>query len=462
MFILCFLLNISGLNVIGVADAVSITEIGHFPIQSRSVDFTVSGDYIYKVNSNSWYGCFSIIDVSDPTAPFDPIAPFESGIDCAQGLAVSGNYVYTVSGRDFSVIDVSDPTTPVVVGSSNENSFQMYYANNVAISGNYAYVTDGKKGLFLINVSDPTSPSVVKKISSLSRSYYDVAVLNGYTYAVGNVLCVNDVKNYNNVKENIYSSLEGGLSVVASSNYLYVADRNGVLIFDITDPMVPILVGNYDSPGGAYDIALSDDVLFVAAGDKGLLVLDVTDKTKPCPIGNHPTDEFASHVETMGDIAYLYVVDKGLFILNIQPSGSVKVTSDPSDATIYIDNIYKGTTPLIIDNLAVGSHSLLLKKNGYEKNTSITVSEGSATAIFQILTQETATEESTITASETPTQETVTEESTTTASYILTHNKTTSTQTPIDESVPTKEPGFEGLLALIGLLVMVCLIKRNK
>jgi len=46
--------------------------------------------------------------------------------------------------------------------------------------------------------------------------------------------------------------------------------------------------------------------------------------------------------------------------------GSIDFSSTPSGASIYIDSVYKGTTPASIDDIDVGSHKVVLKKSGYE------------------------------------------------------------------------------------------------
>ncbi|MCP4746734.1 MAG: hypothetical protein GY874_11435, partial [Desulfobacteraceae bacterium] len=59
----------------------------------------------------------------------------------ANAVAVSGNFAYVTcesgTGHGLQIIDVSDPENPAIVGSVNT----FYYANAVAVSGNFAYVT---------------------------------------------------------------------------------------------------------------------------------------------------------------------------------------------------------------------------------------------------------------------------------------------------------------------------------
>ena len=46
--------------------------------------------------------------------------------------------------------------------------------------------------------------------------------------------------------------------------------------------------------------------------------------------------------------------------------GSISVTSSPSGANIYLDNVYKGLSPLIIDAVPNGNHVIVLRLDGYE------------------------------------------------------------------------------------------------
>ena len=46
--------------------------------------------------------------------------------------------------------------------------------------------------------------------------------------------------------------------------------------------------------------------------------------------------------------------------------GSISVSSNPTGASLYVDTIYQGVTNQIVGNLAVGSHTVTLKKSGYQ------------------------------------------------------------------------------------------------
>ena len=45
--------------------------------------------------------------------------------------------------------------------------------------------------------------------------------------------------------------------------------------------------------------------------------------------------------------------------------GSILATSDPSDAVVFVDGAYKGRSPKTIDNVLIGTHTVLFLKRGY-------------------------------------------------------------------------------------------------
>jgi hypothetical protein len=53
------------------------------------------------------------------------------------------------------------------------------------------------------------------------------------------------------------------------------------------------------------------------------------------------------------------------------------VTSDPPGAEIYIDDGFKGVSPVTISGLSAGNHTISVKLQGYEDNTtSVTITAG--------------------------------------------------------------------------------------
>jgi hypothetical protein len=71
----------------------------------------------------------------------------------------------------------------------------------------------------------------------------------------------------------------------------------------------------------------------------------------------------------------------------ISQQGSISVSSTPNGAGIYIDTFYQGETNQVVGNLAAGSHTVTLKKAGYQTwSTQYTVFSGQTTYVNAQLT----------------------------------------------------------------------------
>jgi hypothetical protein len=63
-------------------------------------------------------------------------------------------------------------------------------------------------------------------------------------------------------------------------------------------------------------------------------------------------------------------------------NGQVTVRSSPSGANIYVDNLYKGLTPLTLVGIPNGGHTILLRMNGYQDwQSTVNVAAGSSTDV---------------------------------------------------------------------------------
>lgn len=69
-------------------------------------------------------------------------------------------------------------------------------------------------------------------------------------------------------------------------------------------------------------------------------------------------------------------------------TGSITFYSFPGGASLYVDGIFKGTTPLDVSDLTLGSHTYRLEKQGYQTETStFLVTAGSNTPLSITLTE---------------------------------------------------------------------------
>lgn len=79
------------------------------------------------------------------------------------------------------------------------------------------------------------------------------------------------------------------------------------------------------------------------------------------------------------DGKFSFSVEKG--------AGSLSLASSPSGSNVYLDGVWKGTTPLSLSDIVEGSHTVKISKPGYEDySTSCTVYVGRTISLSPILT----------------------------------------------------------------------------
>lgn len=66
--------------------------------------------------------------------------------------------------------------------------------------------------------------------------------------------------------------------------------------------------------------------------------------------------------------------------------GTLKVTSEPAGATVYVDSLSRGKTPLVLDDIITGSHVVTIKKSdNYPEHAELYVEEGKTYEINKTL-----------------------------------------------------------------------------
>jgi len=161
------------------------------------------------------------------------------------GVVVGGRYAYVADAASgLQVVDISIPTSPTIVGSVDTPGD----ARGVAVAGSYAYVADHFSGLQVVDISTPTSPAIIGSVDTPGSAR----------------------------------------GVAVAGNYAYVADyASGLQVVDISSPTSPTIVGSADTPGFAFGLAVAGNYAYVADRDSGLQVLPVQcEIMTPVQLGN--------------------------------------------------------------------------------------------------------------------------------------------------------------------------------
>jgi len=204
------------------------------------------GNYLYVIGDK-----FVIADISDPENAY-----IVSSLDIGgKDVHVQGNYAYLTTpnpyGDDITIVDISDKKNPVKVSGINVDEIGGDWRGiwRLYVEGNYLYTGDNNNYLYIINISDPTNPTVVSKWPNPG----------GYR--------------------------EASTSFAKKDNYVFVTRwYHGFFVIDVSDPANPVEVARvgmeYANPA-ANDIKIFGDYLFVSTRYEGFRIYNVSDPTNP-------------------------------------------------------------------------------------------------------------------------------------------------------------------------------------
>lgn len=103
---------------------------------------------------------------------------------------------------------------------------------------------------------------------------------------------------------------------------LYVADTSGGLrLIDVADPYFPVELGSSATPNRAYGVSTDGSIAYVTATQAGLLLVDVTDPSSPDLLSTFSDGSYAWHVELRNGYAFLTDRLDGLYVIDVQDPG---------------------------------------------------------------------------------------------------------------------------------------------
>ncbi|MEE2732617.1 MAG: hypothetical protein VYA55_17485 [Pseudomonadota bacterium] len=310
-----------GLRVYDISKVDSMAEVGSLGLSKKARDIVLYGDYAYLSAGNGVH----VVSIQNPRSPdlIDTI-PMTS----VRSLAVSGQTL-VISDREEGarILSIHNPRSPLGL---SRHIVVEYEANSARFEDNILYA--------LYTSFDPSredserSRLLVKDISQAaeSRIYFGatqghhLALLPGYLYVVGRdgieIFDRSNPADFHKVGELPlrYSSSE--LMVVGDTAYLLESTGN-IRIIDVSDPSTPEIIGRIITPSPNYGISAHDKLLYVAGGPSGLLAMDAHQFLSPISTPLFAVDSIAR--STLVNNGNLYVVehDFGVHTLNVnQPS----------------------------------------------------------------------------------------------------------------------------------------------
>ncbi len=283
-----------GLKAVDVSDptnpiGTSGSSIGHFGNSIRSL--TVHGDLlvaaaegdglrVYETNSGLY-----LSEVGSHDVP-----------GMGNQLAVSGTILYLGSEGEYGdgvrAFDVAHPSQPVLLGVTDDLQPAISIADLAEADDTLYLVVDDfhRDGpLMTVDITDPTSPS------GAADTGFEATALD------------------------------------VSNGYLFAVEQRTLQVFDLSEPLAPVLIGSAPVPGECEDIDVEGDLAFVVSEigydhpSGGLHIFDVNDPVNPTLIGSLERFAFARTVAVQASFAY--IADRGyLSIVDVSnPSLPIQV-----------------------------------------------------------------------------------------------------------------------------------------
>jgi len=289
-----------------------------------------------------------IYDISNPRQPV-PLGETNPRLGRIRDIAFRDNFVYLSSLRDstsLEIYDVGNPNYPIYYPGNLVESSTSIFAHDDQLYITLSTGGEGRHDFIRENISNPVMPQLEGEYYSLDNTYA-VALKDSTAYAVGDGwLAALDVSNPQLPRiraritgqqhlrsiaiagDYIYAAGFNGISIFHDSiddiefvmsfskqyvpviqvegNRFYAADRNdGLLIFDITNPSNPDLIGNYPLES-VVDIDYQGDYVFMARyWPSEFKIINVSDPATPYLVSSLDIPGDCSSLDVMGNYAFV-------------------------------------------------------------------------------------------------------------------------------------------------------------
>ena len=256
-----------------------------------------------------------------------------------------------------------DWTQPCVVGKSDgtpgAKGADVYYSNGKAYVASSA-VAVGKEDLFIFNVSNPKSPSLLGSLN-VEEGWKSVTVAGDYAYGIEENspdFFVVDVSNFAAPIKKAKLVLSGGSGryVMVRGNYVYATTANNesgpeFFVIDVTNPLIPSVVATKEFGVDINEVSVLRSAAYLATSSdtKELIVVDVTTPNNPTEIGSYnapgTTDARAVHAKSKTRV-YLgrdVSAEKELLILDATAPSSIALRGSTDITSSVYSLITAGT-----------------------------------------------------------------------------------------------------------------------
>jgi hypothetical protein len=288
-------------------------------------------------------------------------------------VALQGNYLYCATQMGVQVIDVTSSLSPQLVGSCMLPS----RGYRIAVSGGLAYVVSSESSeLYVTSIVDPELPILIGSCDfSPGGGGRGVAVSGNHVYVASSngELEVFDVGD--STKPTLLASVATpapAYGVFVDGNRAYISDSMGFRIVDVSNPVVPVLVGGCNTGGYPGDLVVVNDTVYLANLTIGLQIYNATSPNTPQLLGTFHTTNYSYTVAIQGKLAFVSDYNLGLQAVDVtDPSnpvlkGSYKTIGSAYGIAVQDSLVYEADGYARVEILGISDQGAPYSKGRYE------------------------------------------------------------------------------------------------
>ena len=181
-----------------------------------------------------------------------------------------------------------------------------------------------------------------------------------------------------------YVQIVGEAENGASSIVINVVDASGNKVHTFTSPLSDNGFFNYgfhvDMPPGQYTVTISSPSMLNSLTKTLTVSATKVTGTTSVTARTTPIAEASTNVTAVSTVPPL---SPTITQTAVSPdAGTLAISSKPTGATVYLDSVMVGKTPLTLNSVSPGSHTVEIKSPGYLScSIDVVVSEGKPTVI---------------------------------------------------------------------------------
>ncbi len=267
----------------------------NMPVQISDLQsVTVSGDVLLaeaKFQNRKSDGFASMSLESGPwlLEEFADITIKDTGetlVGKTKDLVKVDNLIYSIGPDGLTITDVSDYQNPEVLGTLPDMGSAIRQIVMLG-DGKHVFISSRQNGCYVVNIEDPTAPTLVSRYDSVEMAT-GVAAYGNYVYIANRQYGVEivDITDVNNPVQCAIVRCGTVQSCEVADGILYAGcwNERSIPMFDVTDPAAPVYLGtaNLTGKGDGVTILKQGDktYLYAATGQNPLGVTENVSSTK--------------------------------------------------------------------------------------------------------------------------------------------------------------------------------------